>query len=906
MKGFENQISYFLPQWAGGKEVPGSIPHENIAYGDYFSGIKNGRWKKQVNAYRTGEIDKCAVPGITPAGTFSKRNKDGLKDLAGVLALDFDNDDQNVFPLDRVRADKYVWAVHKSVSGKPNRYVVYVRIEADEKNYLGTFRALEAYFLKTYRLICDPSCKDLPRYRFVSWDPNIHINSEAETWTEKLKPESKEALPKQERDEQTESYWSDFNAKTDIRELLEDYGWTFASENAERIYMKRPDLGQATTATQSGNIHKTKKLFHVETSATCLPENSGLSAAHIWCYYEHGDLEQGKKALKKAYDGKAKLVSGNIFISKGCYCLRKMKTVEGEEGEENKTTASYSPISNFILKSVCLIRGQKSKRIIEIIGAGGQRRIVEATMADLNSPTAFYSLMESQGNFVSHLPSRGLFNIKRSIFKKEISADRVEIIGHHENGKVYVFGNGVFNYSDQRFYPVDQYGVCPVGEDHYYIPAFSLTNNERLLHKSMQDYYYKPDGASFREIAASFYQVFGDNGRIGIAFVLSALFSDIIFETCGNFPILFAYGVKGSGKTSFAEKLASVFKKDAAALNIEKGGSSAVGANRALSQVRNGLVPMDEFKIDAKREMIGFIKRIYDRIGRVTGRYTGNQETRIDEVLSAAVICGEHLPENNAALFSRLIHLNFFASSYTPAQKDAFDQLTDLLRDNNGAALAEALRYRKLFETEYRKTFKTVRTEMRKDERTERLSERDLQKLSQLAATLRLLENTELLPGEVDRTISFLIGAIVRQGKAIENTNEVAEFWNVFSELADEGEFDLTEKDEMSGRPEYYYIDEPDDVIVLNLRPIIGAVRERAKRRDYSILYVPVHTLVDYLKKSAAYKPNDKARDGRYNMKYGKKGYGFSYSAIKKSLGEASEETEQNPSADPEKELLLF
>lgn len=94
-----------------------------------------------------------------------------------------------------------------------------------------------------------------------------------------------------------ETPWADFDAKTNIVDLLIGYGWTFVSEDAERVQLKRP--GQ-TDATQSGNWHKGKNLFVCHSTSTPLEPEKGYTAFGIYAAYEHGgDRKAAARTLSR-------------------------------------------------------------------------------------------------------------------------------------------------------------------------------------------------------------------------------------------------------------------------------------------------------------------------------------------------------------------------------------------------------------------------------------------------------------------------------------------------------------------------------------------------------------------------------------------------------------------------------
>lgn len=177
------QISVFTPQKnKEGRYVPGLKPCARITFEEYLDRIRDGHWQDTVLQYRAGRIEKTQSEGVTPSGVFSYRSAGNLEEHSGIIALDFDAKDNDYFPHDEIAVDNYVLAMHRSISGKG--WVVYCRI--DPLKHLESFQGLERYFANKYQVILDPSGKDVSRFRFVSYDPELHHNPMARVFKKYL------------------------------------------------------------------------------------------------------------------------------------------------------------------------------------------------------------------------------------------------------------------------------------------------------------------------------------------------------------------------------------------------------------------------------------------------------------------------------------------------------------------------------------------------------------------------------------------------------------------------------------------------------------------------------------------------------------------------------------------------
>lgn len=171
-------------------------PQELIEFNEYLYLIKNGHWQDEVITYRAiqdpedRKAAKRKITAVTPSGEFTGRGQAGLKNHSGLICIDVDDKDNDNLN-DKVKGlknDPFVYAYHQSLGGLG--YAIYFRIEPTK--HLDAYLALEKYLGDTYHLIADKACKDVTRFRFVSFDPFLYLNA-------KDTPVFKKYLKKEER-----------------------------------------------------------------------------------------------------------------------------------------------------------------------------------------------------------------------------------------------------------------------------------------------------------------------------------------------------------------------------------------------------------------------------------------------------------------------------------------------------------------------------------------------------------------------------------------------------------------------------------------------------------------------------------------------------------------------------------
>lgn len=171
------------------KNAKSPVPVGEMDFISYLYAIRDGLWQDDIIDYHTGKIEKTQLKAVTPSGIFNDtRANKNLKAHSGFINIDIDQKD-NQQKLTDIRetlfADPYIYAGHLSASGKG--ISIYIRINP-EKHY-ESFIALERYFADKYQIVIDTACKDVSRLRFISYDPELHINEKAKKWTETAKKE---------------------------------------------------------------------------------------------------------------------------------------------------------------------------------------------------------------------------------------------------------------------------------------------------------------------------------------------------------------------------------------------------------------------------------------------------------------------------------------------------------------------------------------------------------------------------------------------------------------------------------------------------------------------------------------------------------------------------------------------
>jgi hypothetical protein len=439
-------------------------------------------------------------------------------------------------------------------------------------------------------------------------------------------------------------------------------------------------------------------------------------------------------------------------------------------------------ISNFIVEGLYLIRSKdQPARILTLKNEAGDSRTIKISSKDFASLHSFRAMSEGVGNFNWLGNGNDLQLVKEEIFARCDSVEEIIQLGWQAHSRVYAFSNGVFD--GEKFSEIDPMGIVKTANGSLLIPAFSEMYADSTRYEAQKKFRHTWRDISFGVWSQRFLATFGPKGMIGISYLISCIFRDVIFNELRFFPLLFLYGPPESGKSQFYFSFQKFFGLKQTVINLESG-STAVGSIRKLEQFVNSLVIFNEFKTTIDPRLIGLIKGVYDGDGRETGEYSNDSRTKQTKVSSGMIIAGQELPTQESAMFTRLILLSFQKKPFSASEKETFDQLHDYEAENEGGlttCLLEILRHRDVFEREfegaYRSTFKEIKSEYSFSE------SRQTSHAAILLSVYKILGSILALPFSYQELKDEIILSTQEQIQYMTRSNELSVFWESFDYL---------------------------------------------------------------------------------------------------------------------------
>ena len=532
-----------------------------------------------------------------------------------------------------------------------------------------------------------------------------------------------------------------------------------------------------------------------------------------------------------------------FFIANNCYCTY------GKQSEVIR-------LSNFILVPMYDIPDEGSMtRLYKIVNDLGHEAIIPLEPDDLVNLALFRKKINIAGRYVWLGKIDDLMRVEEYIFRKSESAKRIRTLGWQPEG-FFAYGDGIFT---DRFIRVDEIGMVNL-KDHgiFYLPAFSVMYRDNRLKFAFEKsftYTHRAD-VSMADYLKLFVEVFGDNGKVAIAFILATLFRDFIFDMFEFFPILNIFGKPQSGKSQLGKAMKGFFTNSYKPINYE--GETYPAINKALEQTANCLVHFDEYKNSIEWRKVELLKSMWDGVGR--GKMKDGDVERVN-VNCGVILSGQEMPTIDPALFTRILHLTVNKTSYTLEERRRFADLMELNRRGVCHLTMEVIAHRDRFVQDFPHFCELTRTDVvnciARSGKT--ISDRMYMNWVVVLASFWTLERILPMPFSYENLLDICVEMLLDQHSITERSDEVASFWNfvhvLYQEgrLHQEGDYRINFRQsrlKLHGVSEAREFSEPKNILIIRDRRIIQHY-QTDKARSTKQLILSEDDMRKYLERSA-------------------------------------------------------
>ena len=450
----------------------------------------------------------------------------------------------------------------------------------------------------------------------------------------------------------------------------------------------------------------------------------------------------------------------------------------GEDGKRRQW-------SNFTMKPLFHIKDNTmALRLYLLTNVNGVEVTVEMKQEELVSLTKFRQRVESQGNFIWKAKEEQLTTLKMYLYATTETAEQIVQLGWQQQG-FFAFGNGIFT---SEWHEVDELGIVRLGEQgNYYLPAFSSVyrNDTQFFQFERRFTHLGLNKIPLYDYSELLVEVFGDNAKVGIAFLLATLFRDVVVSYTRSFPILNLFGPKGSGKSELGHSLMAFFIIDNIPPNISN--STLPALADAVAQCSNALVHLDEFKNNIDIDKREFLKGLWDGTGRNRMNMERDKKREVTKVSCGVIVSGQEMATADIALFSRFIFLSYSKSQFSQEAKEKFAKMAAIRKLGCSHLVLEILQCRALFEAEFRGNYNEAFEDIINALGQSNIEDRIIRNWVIPIAALRTLQDALRLPFTYNDLLKVSIDGIIAQNGETLSNNELNIFWDIVSFLRQEG-----------------------------------------------------------------------------------------------------------------------
>ena len=475
--------------------------------------------------------------------------------------------------------------------------------------------------------------------------------------------------------------------------------------------------------------------------------------------------EAERKAKESLSAEQATMRELGIILKNGCYC-----SYDKDGGLERWSNFSMQPLFH-------IIDGDNAIRIFRLKNERGTVREIELRQEELVSLNRFKQRVESLGFFNFKGDAIKLDNLKEYLYSITDSAVQISKMGWNATEEIYAFGDGIF--ADNVLYEVNDLGIVKIGERTFYLPAFSKMHlDQRDAYQFERSFSCRNSGEiTLYEYVRRMVQVFGDNAKVGFAFVLATLFLDVVKQTSKRLALLNIFGRKGTGKTELGTALMSFFIKlnDPPSLAT----TSLASLNEMLSCAENNLVHLDEYKNELDFRKIELLKQIWGGSGQTKKNMDGDKKVQRTFVRSGVVLTGQDAPTRDDALFSRVMHLAYSETTFSKEAKRNFEEFQAISARGAVHLTVQLLKLRKLFETDYAAHYAVCKRELVSALSEDSIEDRLLNNWLAPLAAFHTVQTSLDLPFSYKDLFNICVGGIRRQNEQLKKNSDIAVFWSM-------------------------------------------------------------------------------------------------------------------------------
>ena len=514
----------------------------------------------------------------------------------------------------------------------------------------------------------------------------------------------------------------------------------------------------------------------------------------------------------------------------------------------NPAEQKHVEITNFSIKPIFHVRsGRESRHLIEVDN-GKEVKTLDVESKAMVSIDLMQNYLVSEGNFVIFGAKLQYLRIASKLLDEFRMCNEIKSLGWQRGG-FYAFVNKIYR-PGGGLQDLDEWGVATIDDAHFLIPAASAVYKKMVM---TDDDPYKNDRAieyflpkvTLNEWARKMQRVYLEKGLVAVAYCIMCTFRDIAFDIDHNFPHLYAYGERSSGKSKWADSINSFFFYKRDVFNLNSGTDFAFFSY--MGRFRNCAAVLNEFDEKViKPEWFQSIKGVFDGESRQRGSMVNRGKTETMTVESGLVLVGQYIVTmDDNSVPTRSIVEPFSERALTETDKQAYIELKNMEGEGITGLILELLQHRAHFVDNYKQVFNDTISEWRSMYTNgSNFNQRIMQNWAHLWTSMHLASQKIDMKGlAIDIFKQYCFQSASKWCKFVRSSDTLNEFWQTLLFLVESNQIHkdwdfrvetLThvtirkEKDETFEKN----FNEPTNVLYLRLNNVHKLYQESYKKRS--------------------------------------------------------------------------
>lgn len=575
----------------------------------------------------------------------------------------------------------------------------------------------------------------------------------------------------------------------------------------------------------------------------------------------------------------------------------------------------FERVSNFLIKPIIQVADKReSKRILEIKNKS-KTILIELPNKSFASPQIFEELVMNHGNFDFQGSAKQFKKLRQKFLEQFPFCTQIKTLGWQKKG-FWAFSDGIV--IDGIFKKVDPYGICYVGEEKYFLPAFSLINldndEEDDDYESDRSFVYRASKVTFSEWSKKMIRVHQDNGMWAILYCIASIFREFIFNSVTNFPHFFGFGQVQTGKSTCARSMNSIFFGHQTPFLLSSGTNP--GFYRRLARTRNAAVWFDEYSNEIDEKKFQALKGAFDGSGHERAVLSRDNRTETTKINSPLIITGQYLPtRDDNSLFTRSIMRTFSRKSQDLTIDDIkeHEELEEWEQNGLSNLIVDVLRFRDFFEENFRPFFSKTVMDLKVDLDGSDYVGRVMTNYAVVITIARMFIDKLNLPFKYEEVYEQGKESIISQSEQVSDSDALRSFWKMLEVMSwnyvikkDQDymvktENSVTYREGRAGNKIKRY-DQPTRVLYIRFSHV-HMLYMQEHRKTFSQNGVPEQSIMSYMKTSKAFIGNCAAINFNGNKT---SAYAFNYDELQLSLKDCDEESTVANSFPSQKPANMF